>query len=635
MAAIYEHRYEPVSVYGHVVSLLREAVARGGVHLDIGCGYGAIAEPLRDELGLTYIGFDMAEHGLQSLRKRGFEAHLIDLYKLDEAEVIVQKAVVDRPIFSITLLDTLEHLTNGEELLRFLRRLAEPINAPLVLSVPNVAHKDVALKLLTGRWDVTEAGLLDHTHVTLYSHSRLSRLTKTVGWRETAERDWFLYRSDQNFPSSSTILNDGLPGGQFLWDLARQTNPYATVNQFVRLYRVDQPQPQLLLADRAESEVPGRCRKAASKTPPFLSVITRTRGMRSHTLRETLMSLAGQTCQDFEVFVVVHSADEAVVKAVGALVAEFPLSLRTRIEVIACNRPGRSAPLNDAIGYARGAYIAILDDDDRVFAHWVETFQTIASGSPGALIRTRCTKQDFEVTAVEDTGTYPRAVSWFLLSWPDTYDPVAHLVYNDTPNMSIAFPVGVFQIDRLCFDETLEAGEDWDLTTRAAMLRGVASTPEITAIYRRWTSGESTLFRLSQERWESNALRIRAKLDARAILLPPGSASRLQELWLGVVNRDNRIQELGRELVNRDSRVQELGREVVNRDNRIQELERQFRQVIGSVSWRATAPMRAVLKHMSPGQARLLRRTIKLCYWALTPHRIPARLKFLRSRRGP
>jgi 2-polyprenyl-3-methyl-5-hydroxy-6-metoxy-1,4-benzoquinol methylase len=610
MAAIYEHRYEPISVYGHAVSLLREVVTRGGVHLDLGCGYGAIAEPLRDELGLTYIGFDMAEDGLQSLRERGFEAYLIDLYKLDKAEVIIRKAVVDRPIFSITLLDTLEHLTNSEKLLRFLRRLAEPINAPLVLSVPNVAHKDVALKLLTGRWDVTEAELLDHTHVTLYTDFRLSRLAKTVGWREAGKRDWLLYRSDQNFPSSSAVLNDRLPIGQFLWDLARQTNPYATVSQFVRLYRVDQPQPQPLFADRAEPEILGRCRQVASKTPPFLSVITRTRGMRSHTLRETLMSLAGQTCQDFEVFVVVHSTDAAVVKAVGALVAEFPLSLRTRIEVIACNRPGRSAPLNDAIGHARGAYVAILDDDDRVFAHWVETFQTIASGSPGALIRTRCAKQDFEVTAAEDTRTYARAVSWFSLPWPDTYDPVAHLLGNHTPNMSLAFPVSVFRNDRLCFDETLETNEDWDLATRAAMLRGVASTPEITAIYRWWTNGESTQLLVSREQWENNYLRVRAELDARAILLPPGSVSRL-------------------------SRIQELEREVVHRNNRILELEEQFRQVIGSVSWRATAPMRAVLKRVGPAQAKLLRRAMKVCYWALTPHRIPARLRSLRSRQRP
>jgi glycosyltransferase involved in cell wall biosynthesis len=322
------------------------------------------------------------------------------------------------------------------------------------------------------------------------------------------------------------------------------------------------------------------------------------------------MCLAGQTCQDFEVFVVVHSTDATIVKAIGTLVAEFPLRLRTRIEVIACNRPGRSAPLNDAIGYARGAYVAILDDDDRVFAHWVETFKTIASGSPGALIRTRCTNQDFEVTAAEDTRAYARAVSWFSLPWPDTYDPVAHLLGNQTPNMSLAFPVGVFRNDRLCFDETLETSEDWDLANRAAMLRGVASTPEITEIYRWWTNGESTQFLVSREQWESNYLRIRAKLDARTILLPPGSVSRL-------------------------SRIQELEREVVHRDNRIQELEERFRQVIGSVSWRATAPMRTVLERMGPAQAKLLRRATKLCYWALTPHRIPARLRFLRSRQKP
>ena len=46
-----------------------------------------------------------------------------------------------------------------------LRRLADVHRAPLVLSVPNVTHKDLALKLLIGRRDVTEAGLLDHTHV--------------------------------------------------------------------------------------------------------------------------------------------------------------------------------------------------------------------------------------------------------------------------------------------------------------------------------------------------------------------------------------------------------------------------------------------------------------------------------------
>ena len=73
MAPVYEHEYLPLSVYGNVVTLLRSAPKGLGVHIDIGCGYGAIAEPIRDELGLTYIGFDLAQDGLSSLSERGFE----------------------------------------------------------------------------------------------------------------------------------------------------------------------------------------------------------------------------------------------------------------------------------------------------------------------------------------------------------------------------------------------------------------------------------------------------------------------------------------------------------------------------------------------------------------------------------
>ena len=256
MSSVYEHRYEPVSIYGNAVSLLRECGGRSGVHLDFGCGYGAIAEPIRDELGLAYLGFDIASDGLDSLRRRGFEAHRIDLYDLDQAETLAERAIGNRPIASMTCLDTLEHITNGEEVLKLLRRIAELADAPLVLSVPNVTHKDLALKLLIGRWDVTEAGLLDHTHVTLYSHARLSRLMMAVGWRQTAARDWLLQHSDQEFPASAAVLNHRLPIGHFLLDFINRANPHAIVNQFVRAYRVAPAQPQPLLESRDEAAAP-------------------------------------------------------------------------------------------------------------------------------------------------------------------------------------------------------------------------------------------------------------------------------------------------------------------------------------------------------------------------------------------
>jgi len=64
MAKIYEHQYHPLTPYGNVISLLRDAAPKAGVHLDIACGMGLSRKPIRDELGLTYIGFDLAEDGL-------------------------------------------------------------------------------------------------------------------------------------------------------------------------------------------------------------------------------------------------------------------------------------------------------------------------------------------------------------------------------------------------------------------------------------------------------------------------------------------------------------------------------------------------------------------------------------------
>src|SRR5690349_6628099 len=113
-----------------------------------------------------------------------------------------------------------------------------------------MSRTKIAVKLLLGRWDVTEAGLLDHTHVTLYTYSRLSRLMKSVGWREVASRDWLLQHSDQDFPASSPVLDEAVPLGYFLLELIKRANPYAIVNQFVRLYQVAEPHPQPLLVDR-------------------------------------------------------------------------------------------------------------------------------------------------------------------------------------------------------------------------------------------------------------------------------------------------------------------------------------------------------------------------------------------------
>lgn len=99
--------------------------------------------------------------------------------------------------------DVLEHLRDP---LGVVRRIVPLLRdgGRLVLSVPNVAHADVRLSLLGGRFDYTEVGLLDSTHIHLFTLDslraliaeaglhvlRLHRVGRPIGETEIALPEW-------------------------------------------------------------------------------------------------------------------------------------------------------------------------------------------------------------------------------------------------------------------------------------------------------------------------------------------------------------------------------------------------------------------------------------------------------------
>ena len=195
-----------------------------------------------------------------------------------------------------------------------------------------------------------------------------------------------------------------------------------------------------------------------------------------------------------------------------------------------CGRPVLVAPINDALVHIRGRYFAVLDDDDFVLGHWVETFRNLADGNPGALLRATSTRQDFEMLQSEDGGREPRATTWFKMDWPTAYDPLTHLYTNYTPFMSMAFPASAVRDLGLRFNESLSTTEDWDFANRIASLTGVACSAEVTAIYRWWTTSESSTFVHPKDEWIANRQRVIENLDSKPLLLPPGSVTSINKL---------------------------------------------------------------------------------------------------------
>jgi len=312
----------------------------------------------------------------------------------------------------------------------------------------------------------------------------------------------------------------------------------------------------------------------------FLSVVVRTRGTR-RTLADTLTCLAAQTCDDFEVLLFVdteHDDDEA---AARAQVEPYDHVFRARVHVRRLRSNNRVTPLNAAIDVAAGRWFAVVDDDDLVTADWVERFRDGATDE-GTIVRSRGVEQHVRradgVSDVEPT-------TGFQLPYAATFDLLDHMLVNQSPIHTLAFPTRAFRALGIRFDPELPVYEDLDVILRSAQWCGVHDTGAITAIYRRWDDAEASIHAYTAEQWAATKAKVLDRLDARPLLLPPGNATRLVTLLADVERL--RTADVALEAMER-SRVWRATKpvRVALADRRVRRVLGTARRVIGSVARR-------------------------------------------------
>jgi len=267
---------------------------------------------------------------------------------------------------------------------------------------------------------------------------------------------------------------------------------------------------------------------------PFLSVITRTQGTRVQCLEEVLTCLAAQTVRDLEVLVACHRVDADGLAAVRRVLDDLPPWLRERTRLLEVERPGRSAPLNDALDVASGRYAVVLDDDDAVADDWAAELAALEAERPGVVLRSAALAQDVRPVPVVDEGgargPVPVEAGPAHRVWPAEFRMVDHLCDNASPPMTFAVPRGVFADLGHRFDESLDTTEDWDFLLRAAGVTGVASTTAVTATYRVWTDTEGSRHLHGADEWAHAREAVLAGVDGRVTLLEPGAARGVRDL---------------------------------------------------------------------------------------------------------
>jgi hypothetical protein len=343
-------------------------------------------------------------------------------------------------------------------------------------------------------------------------------------------------KTGQRAPPDLIALPVPTPLDHFLWDLVEKARPNFIMDGFVRVHES---------ANNITNE------DINQSLAHFLTVVIRTQGQRIFQLREALLSLGGQSVDDFDILIILHRADGAQAANVRELVASFPESLSGKTKIVECSAEGRAAPLNAAVELPFGRYIAFLDDDDFVFGHWVETFRKLANKQSAKILRARCVRQRVSWRADSPLGSHPSPTSWFETAYPDHYDFLENLHDNHSPFMSLAFPGSAFRDLGLRFDESLTTAEDWDFTTRTVQLCGIANTATITCVYRWWDNMSSSMSLIAKEEWSANRSTIINKLNRKPTLLPSGAVLQI----IGLVEQNREAQAYIKHLKEVESRL--------------------------------------------------------------------------------
>ena len=254
---------------------------------------------------------------------------------------------------------------------------------------------------------------------------------------------------------------------------------------------------------------------------PFLTVLVRTQGKRIETLRDALLCLQSQSDQDFEVIVLDHDSQPDAAAAVRASVAILAPSLRDRVRVLTVSGGSRATPLNVGVLAAQGRYIAVYDDDDILFGHWVEAFHAASAGSHGRLLRANVANQRAQPEAWGTAAGF-RTISRAMVEYPPIFDQLSHFLVNYSPFMSWAFPRSLFFTYGVRFDESLTVVEDWDMILQGSMLLGVTDVPALTAIYRRWEGLGNSYSEHSLEAWNDSEQRVIDRINDSVSMMAPG-----------------------------------------------------------------------------------------------------------------
>lgn len=140
--------------------------------LDVGCACGDIGDYISKNKGCTVVGIEYDRERAEFARLRNVYKQVIQL-DMNDSNAVNQALCQYRNAFDcIVCGDILEHLYNPVGVISNLKTYLKD-GGYFVISLPNVAHGSVKLRLMSDDFFYSETGLLDSSHIRFFTQSTI------------------------------------------------------------------------------------------------------------------------------------------------------------------------------------------------------------------------------------------------------------------------------------------------------------------------------------------------------------------------------------------------------------------------------------------------------------------------------
>ena len=102
----------------------------------------------------------------------------VTINNIEDTNLTYEPEMFDYIIFG----DVLEHLRDPYKTIEYCRSLLKK-DGFIIASIPNVMHISVISDLLKGNFTYTETGLLDKTHIHLFTHNEIQKMFQSCGYK--------------------------------------------------------------------------------------------------------------------------------------------------------------------------------------------------------------------------------------------------------------------------------------------------------------------------------------------------------------------------------------------------------------------------------------------------------------------